>query len=195
MASAAKTLKRVTLELGGKDPAIVCKSVNIAKTAPQIATLAFLNSGQICTALKRIYIHKDIYASFRDAMVAHTKTITVGDGMVAGNFLGPIQNSMQYDRVQGFFDEIEKEGQTVAVGGKVADSSGYFIQPTIIDNPKEDSRLVIEEPFGMSSQPPALSQKNMDCDMYEMDMRDIREKSEADTTKPRTHRAHPPLER
>ncbi len=83
-------------------------------------------------------------------MVAHTKTLKVGDGMEEGNFLGPIQNSMQYERVQGFFKEIEKEGQKVVVGGTVPDGkeNGYFIQPTIIDNPKEDSRLVIEEPFG-----------------------------------------------
>lgn len=135
---------------GGKDPAIVCKSVNIAETAPKIATLAFLNSGQICIALKRIYIHKDIYNEFRDAMVAFTKTIKVGDGMEEGNLLGPIQNSMQYERVQGFFDDVEKQGQKIAVGGKVKDSNGYFITPTIIDNPKEDSRLVVEEPFGTS---------------------------------------------
>jgi len=148
MESASKTLKRVTLELGGKDPAIICKSVDIAKTAPTIATLAFLNSGQICLALKRIYIHESIYNEFRDAMVAYTKTLKVGDGMEDGVFLGPIQNSMQYDRVQGFFDDVEKEGMKVAVGGKSKDSEGYFISPTIIDNPKEDSRLVQEEPFG-----------------------------------------------
>jgi len=148
MESASKTLKRVTLELGGKDPAIVCKSVNIAEVAPKIATLAFLNSGQICIALKRIYIHESIYDEFRDAIVAYTKTLKVGDGTEEGVFLGPIQNAMQYERVQGFFDDVEKQGQKVAVGGKVPDSAGYFINPTIIDNPAEDSRIVVEEPFG-----------------------------------------------
>ena len=82
-------------------------------------------------------------------MVEYTKTLRVGDGMADGVFLGPIQNSMQYDRVQGFFDDVEKQGMKVAVGGKVPDSEGYFITPTIIDNPNEDSRLVQEEPFGM----------------------------------------------
>jgi acyl-CoA reductase-like NAD-dependent aldehyde dehydrogenase len=81
-------------------------------------------------------------------MVEYTKTLKVGDGNEAYVFLGPIQNSMQYDRVQGFFDDVEKEGMKIAVGGKVQDSAGYFINPTIIDNPKEDSRLVREEPFG-----------------------------------------------
>src|SRR4051794_11000103 len=138
---------------GGKDPAIVCKSVDIKTVAPKIATLAFLNSGQICIAVKRIYIHQSIYNEFRDAMVEHTKTLKVGDGMDADVFLGPIQNSMQYERVQGFFNDIEKEGMKVAVGGKVPDSAGYFITPTIIDNPKEDSRLVQEEPFGKLDHP------------------------------------------
>ncbi|KAG9244072.1 aldehyde dehydrogenase [Calycina marina] len=148
MESASKTLKRVTLELGGKDPAIVCKSVNIKDAAPKLATLCFMNSGQICIAIKRVYIHESIYNEFRDAMVDHVKTIKVGDGTEEGVFLGPIQNSMQYERVQGFFDDIEKQGQKVAVGGKTADSAGFFINPTIIDNPAADSRIVLEEPFG-----------------------------------------------
>lgn len=86
-------------------------------------------------------------------MVEYTKTLKVGDGMDADVFLGPIQNSMQYERVQGFFDDIEKEGLKVAVGGKVPDSAGYFITPTIIDNPSESSRLVREEPFGKLNEP------------------------------------------
>lgn len=150
MESCSKTLKRVTLELGGKDPAIVTKNVDIAKTAPKVADLAFVNSGQVCLALKRIYIHEDIFDEFRDAMVAHTKTLKLGDGNEAGTTHGPIQNSMQYEKVKGFFADIEKEGWNVAVGGKNDESSpGYFIQPTIIDRPKEDSRIVTEEPFGM----------------------------------------------
>ncbi|KAE9365425.1 aldehyde dehydrogenase [Stipitochalara longipes BDJ] len=148
MEVASKTLKRLTLELGGKDPAIICKDVNIALVAPKIAQLAFLNSGQICIALKRIYIHESIYDEFRAAMVEATKKMQVGDGFTDGIFLGPIQNEMQYDRVRGFFDDIEKEGQRVAVGGIIEKSTGYFIKPTIIDNPAETSRLVLEEPFG-----------------------------------------------
>ncbi|KAN0098912.1 aldehyde dehydrogenase [Hyaloscypha variabilis] len=147
MEGASKTLKRLTLELGGKDPAIICKDVNIALVAPKIAELAFLNSGQICIALKRIYIHESIYAEFRAAMVEATKKMKVGDGFTNGVFLGPIQNEIQYDRVRGFFDDIEKEGQCVAVGGIIEKSTGYFIKPTIIDNPAETSRLVLEEPL------------------------------------------------
>ncbi|OAL27793.1 hypothetical protein AYO20_09646 [Fonsecaea nubica] len=148
MESASKTLKRVTLELGGNDPAIICDDVNVDEVAPRIATLAFLNSGQICLALKRIFVHEKIFEQFRDKMVEHTKTLKLGEGFEKDVFLGPIQNSMQYERVKGFFNDIEKEQYNVAVGGKNPDGPGYFITPTIIDRPKEDSRLVVEEPFG-----------------------------------------------
>lgn len=158
MESASKTLKRVTLELGGKDPTIVCPDVDIATVAPKVATLAFLNSGQICLAIKRIYVHEDIYEPFLKAMVEFTKTLKVGDGAVEGNFLGPIQNSMQYEKVKGFFSEIEKEGQKVAVGGTNEDKPGYFITPTLIDRPSDNSRIVTDEPFGPIA--PVLSWKD-----------------------------------
>ncbi len=150
MESASKTLKRVTLELGGKDPVIICKDVDISVVAPEIVKLAFKNSGQICLALKRIYIHESIYSAFRTAMVEATKRLRVGDGFSEGVFLGPVQNEMQYNRVRTFLDDIEKEGQKVVVGGSVEPSQGYFITPTIIDNPSPESRLAFEEPFGMS---------------------------------------------
>jgi len=81
-------------------------------------------------------------------MVDFTKTIKVGDGAEEGNFLGPIQNSMQYEKVKTFFSDIEKSGQKVAVGGVNEDKPGYFITPTLIDRPADDSKIVIEEPFG-----------------------------------------------
>jgi acyl-CoA reductase-like NAD-dependent aldehyde dehydrogenase len=151
MASAAGTLKRVTLELGGNDPAVVLDDVNVEEVAPKIATLAFLNSGQICLALKRVYVHENIFEKFRDAMVEFTKTLKVGEGNEEGVFLGPVQNRMQFERVSGFFEDIEKEEQKVAAGGIKPDGKkGYFVKPTIVENPKDDSRIVVEEPFGTS---------------------------------------------
>jgi acyl-CoA reductase-like NAD-dependent aldehyde dehydrogenase len=95
-ASCAKTLKRYVLELGGNDAAIVCDDVEIEKCLPKIATLAFLNSGQICMLAKRIYIHENIYDKFRDAMVEFTKNhIKTGGGFEPDVVVGPIQNSMQ----------------------------------------------------------------------------------------------------
>ncbi|PGH19834.1 hypothetical protein AJ80_03751 [Polytolypa hystricis UAMH7299] len=154
MESAAKTLKRVTLELGGKDPAIICKDVDIEAVAPKIATLAFLNSGQICIAIKRIYVHSSIYEEFRAAMIKFAQTLKVGPGNEDGVFMGPIQNAMQFEKVKTFFADIEKEQWNVALGGgngtcvDNAKQGGYFITPTIIDRPADDSRIVTEEPFG-----------------------------------------------
>ena len=95
-ASCAKTLKRYVLELGGNDAAIVCEDVDIDKCLPKIATLSFLNLGQICMLTKRIYIHESIYYTFRDRMVEFTKeNIKTGAGTEEGVVVGPLQNKMQ----------------------------------------------------------------------------------------------------
>ncbi|CAL5869188.1 uncharacterized protein PFLUO_LOCUS3416 [Penicillium psychrofluorescens] len=149
MQSCAKTLKRLTLELGGNDPAIVCEDVDIDAIVPKITTLAFLNSGQICMLIKRVYIHEKIYDKFRDAMVAFAKSIKTGDGFEPDVVVGPIQNSMQFEKVKDMYSEIGKRSWKQALEGQVfKDSKGYFISPAIIDNPPEDSRIVVEEPFG-----------------------------------------------
>ncbi|KAJ4303914.1 hypothetical protein N0V88_001514 [Collariella sp. IMI 366227] len=143
-ASCAKTLKRYVLELGGNDAAIVCEDVDVGRCLPKIATLAFLNSGQICMLCKRIYVHEKIYEEFRDAMVEFTKNnIKTGSGFEPDVVVGPVQNSMQFELVKDMYAQIEKSGWKVALEGK-----GYFIEPAIIDNPPEDSRIVVEEPFG-----------------------------------------------
>jgi len=89
-----------------------------------------------------------------EEMIKFTKTLQVGDGFADGTFLGPIQNEMQYNRVNTFIADIEKDSLKVAVGGSREESKksgkGYFVNPTVIDNPSDDSRLVVEEPFGMS---------------------------------------------
>ncbi|KAM0295844.1 hypothetical protein ACHAO9_000930 [Fusarium lateritium] len=149
-ASCSSTLKRCVLELGGNDAAIVCEDVDIDKCLPKIATLSFLNSGQICMLAKRIYVHEKIYDRFRDAMVEFTKNnIKTGGGFESGVVVGPLQNKMQYELVKDMYAEIDRQGWKVALEGKVLESSkGYLIEPVIIDNPPEDSRIVVEEPFG-----------------------------------------------
>ncbi|KAH6611303.1 aldehyde dehydrogenase [Trichoderma cornu-damae] len=148
MQSASKTLARVTLELGGNDPAIIFPDVDVDKVAEKVALYAFLNSGQVCLNLKRIYVHESIYDQFRDAMVKHIKAYTLGDGSQHGVSHGPLQNAAQYERVKTFFDDIERQGWKVAVGGTMEPSDGYFVAPTVIDRPPEKSRIVVEEPFG-----------------------------------------------
>jgi acyl-CoA reductase-like NAD-dependent aldehyde dehydrogenase len=149
MAAAAQTLKRVTLELGGNDASIILPDVDIKKVAPEVVMGAFQNSGQVCVATKRIYIHESIYREFVDEMVAFTKTMKVGNPDDGDNMLGPIQNSMQYEKVKSFFEDSKAKGYKFAVGEpKVTSGKGFFIQPTIIDNPPNDSRIIAEEPFG-----------------------------------------------
>ncbi|KAF2017782.1 aldehyde dehydrogenase [Aaosphaeria arxii CBS 175.79] len=149
MEASAKTLKRVTLELGGNDASIILPDVDIKKVAPEVVMGAFQNSGQVCVATKRIYIHESIYKEFLEEMVNFTKTIKVGNPDDGDNLLGPIQNSMQYEKVKGFFADSKAKGYKFAVGEPdVAASKGFFIQPTIIDNPPNDSMIITEEPFG-----------------------------------------------
>jgi acyl-CoA reductase-like NAD-dependent aldehyde dehydrogenase len=149
MASAAGTLKRVTLELGGNDPAIVLGDVDPKKVAPQVFWAAFQNNAQFCNAAKRIYIHEDVYDAVRDELVAFAKTVTVGDGSLADTQLGPIQNKPQLEKVTEYFDDCKANGYTFALGGEIdTESDGWFVPVTLVDNPPEDSRLVAEEPFG-----------------------------------------------
>ncbi|KAF1347527.1 Aldehyde/histidinol dehydrogenase [Delphinella strobiligena] len=149
MEACAKTLKRVTLELGGNDASIVLPDVDIEKVAPELVLGSMQNSGQVCVATKRIYIHEKIYKPMLEAMVKAAANLKVGAPDEEGVMLGPVQNAMQYERVKGFFEDSKKNGYKFAVGHPdVAESKGYFIQPTIIDNPPNDSRIIAEEPFG-----------------------------------------------
>ncbi|KIW70269.1 hypothetical protein PV04_02553 [Phialophora macrospora] len=149
MAAAAKTVKRVTLEMGGNDPSIVLPDADIAKAAPMVAMGAFFNTSQVCIASKRIYVHSSIYDAFLEALVNVTKSLKVGSSNDDGVMLGPIQNSMQYEKVKTFFKDTKDHGYKFALGsGDVPETNGFFINPTIIDNPPDDSMIVQEEPFG-----------------------------------------------
>lgn len=149
METAGKSLKRVTLELGGNDASIILPDVDIKKVAPEVAMGAFQNSGQVCVATKRIYIHESIYKEFLAEMVTATKTLKVGSPDDGDNKLGPVQNHMQFERVKDLVSDSKSRGYRFAAGEPdVTASQGFFIQPTIIDNPPNDSRIIQEEPFG-----------------------------------------------
>ncbi|PWY92192.1 aldehyde dehydrogenase [Aspergillus heteromorphus CBS 117.55] len=148
MAACANSLKSLTLELGGNDPAIICDDVDIETVVPQVATLSFLVSAQVCMMIKRLYVHEKIYDKFLEALVAFTRNLKVGDGAEPGVFFGPVQNEMQYEKVKDLLTSIQTENLTPVLGGTVTESAGYFITPTIIDNPPENSRVVQEEAFG-----------------------------------------------
>ncbi|KAJ5151587.1 hypothetical protein N7492_009882 [Penicillium capsulatum] len=147
MASCANTLKRVTLELGGNDPAIICDDVDIDTVISKVGILSYLCSSQICMMIKRVYVHEKIYDTFLQKLVDFVKTLKVGAGTDPDVFVGPVQNKVQFDKAKELFSSIATEKLKAALGGTIEDSSGYYINPTIIDNPPDSSRVVQEEPF------------------------------------------------
>jgi acyl-CoA reductase-like NAD-dependent aldehyde dehydrogenase len=148
MASAAKTLKRVTLELGGNDAAIVLDDVDPKAVAPKLFFASFVNSGQVCMAIKRIYAHERVYDALCDALADVARSAKIGSGLDPETQLGPIQNREQYDRVVGILEDTKRRGARVLAGGEVPSGGGYFLPPTIVADIEDDSRLVREEQFG-----------------------------------------------
>ncbi|MBP7705468.1 MAG: aldehyde dehydrogenase family protein [Caulobacter sp.] len=148
MASAADSLKRITLELGGNDAAIVLPDVDVEKVAQELFWAAFRNTGQICIASKRMYVHKDVYEPLKKAIADYAATVKMGDGAEQGTLLGPIQNKQQYQRVLDLIQDARDKGYSFLTGGETSDAPGYFVPITILDNPPEDARIVQEEQFG-----------------------------------------------
>jgi acyl-CoA reductase-like NAD-dependent aldehyde dehydrogenase len=149
METASKDLKRITLELGGNDAAIVLPDADVSKVAEKLFWASFYNAGQVCIAAKRIYIHEDIYDDLSAAIAAYAKGVKVGDGADQGTAVGPIQNKPQYNRVLELIQDAKDKGYKFLAGGD-ADTSipGYFVPVTVLDNPPEDARIVAEEQFG-----------------------------------------------
>ena len=148
LASAAGTLKRVTLELGGNDPAIILGDVDPKAIAKKVFFASFVNSGQVCMAIKRIYAHESIYDELCDALVAEARKAKVGDGLDPATELGPIQNKMQYDKVVDMIKHTKDSGARFLTGGEIPVGPGYFLPPTLVTDIADDSRLVQEEQFG-----------------------------------------------
>ncbi len=140
MAGAAPTLTRVTLELGGNDPAIVLPDVDVPAVAEKLFWGAFANSGQVCLAIKRLYIHRDVYEPLKQALAAYAGTVRMGPGTEAGVRLGPVQNRPQYDRILDLLDDSRAHGHSFAIGGhpqgQGQDSPGYSVPLTLVDNPR-----------------------------------------------------------
>ncbi|UVK48339.1 aldehyde dehydrogenase family protein (plasmid) [Mesorhizobium sp. AR07] len=147
MTSAAQGLKRLSLELGGNDPAIVFDDVDRKSVAQAIFNAAFLNSGQVCTAIKRVYVHAAIADRFCECLAALARNAVVGDGLDDNVTVGPLQNKAQFDKVLQYLDEAEKVGRIVA-GGKAPALAGYFINPTIVTDISDEASLVKDEQFG-----------------------------------------------
>lgn len=147
--SAAGTVKRLTLEMGGNDAAIVMPDADWKSIIPQLFWGAIGNSGQWCVGIKRLYIHRSFHAPFVAAFVDYARQQKLGNGLDAEVTVGPVQNKMQFDKLRTFLDDIKANGQSIVLGGEVDDSRpGYFIPVTVVDNPPEQSKIVQEEQFG-----------------------------------------------
>jgi acyl-CoA reductase-like NAD-dependent aldehyde dehydrogenase len=147
MASAAGSLKRITLELGGNDAAILLDDIDPKSISPRIFAGAMINSGQVCLAIKRIFVHESQYDSVCEELAKLADAAIVGDGMKDDTQYGPLQNKMQFDRVRSLMEQTRRDGRFIA-GGEVSDGKGYFIRPSIVRDISDDARLVREEQFG-----------------------------------------------
>jgi acyl-CoA reductase-like NAD-dependent aldehyde dehydrogenase len=159
MAAAAPTLKRMTLELGGNDAGIVLDDADPAAIAPALFEAAFGNSGQVCAALKRLYVHESLYDAVCEEVAALAEAAVVGDGMAPDTQFGPIQNRGQFDKVCSYLEDARRSGRIVA-GGAVPDSPGYFVPLTVVRDIDDSARVVSEERFGPIL--PILSYTNID---------------------------------
>jgi acyl-CoA reductase-like NAD-dependent aldehyde dehydrogenase len=159
-AAAAPDLKRVTLELGGNDAAIVLSDVDLASVAPKIFWGAMENSGQICSAIKRVYVPEQMYAPMLEMLGELAKGVKVGNGLEPGTQLGPINNRPQFERVTELVEDAKKHGAKIVSGGSRVGSEGYFFAPTIVGNISDGVRLVDEEQFGPAL--PIIPYKDVD---------------------------------
>lgn len=148
MASAAAGLKRVTLELGGNDAAIVLPDADLPAVLPRIFAASFANSGQVCMAIKRLYVHEAIHDAVAEGLAQLARAARVGDGFDPAVDFGPVQNRMQHQVVDRILADARARGGRFLAGGRLPDRPGYFVEPTIVTELPEDAALVQEEPFG-----------------------------------------------
>ena len=147
MASASGTLKRITLELGGNDAAIILDDVDPVQVAGKVFDGSMRNAGQICFAIKRAYVPASLYDPFCDELARLARETVVDDGVNQGAQMGPVQNRLQYEELVALIEDSRARG-TVIAGGVPLDRPGYFIPPTIVRDIDDDAPLVRDEQFG-----------------------------------------------
>src|ERR1700728_398154 len=146
--SATDTLKRVSLELGGKSPMIVLPDADPKTVAGGSAGAIFFNAGQVCCAGSRLYVHSSIFDTVVEGVSASASAIRLGPGLDQTTDMGPLVSEEQQERVLAYIESGRKQGASVAVGGEAPSHPGYFVKPTVLVNVREDMRVVREEIFG-----------------------------------------------
>jgi acyl-CoA reductase-like NAD-dependent aldehyde dehydrogenase len=147
-AAAAPDLKRITLELGGNDPAIVLDDADVDAVADGIFWSSFANAGQICSAIKRVYVPRSLHDALVDALADRARKVVVGDGTEKGTRLGPITTRPQFERVCELVEDALARGARAAAGGAPLDRPGNFFAPTVLTGIEDGVRIVDEEQFG-----------------------------------------------
>ena len=146
--AATGNLKKVTLELGGKSPNVVLPDADLATAIPGAANAIFFNHGQCCCAGSRLFAHKSIYDEVVNGVAEHAKKIKVGSGFEGDTDMGPLVSSEQLERVTGFLNAGREEGARALCGGVRRGDSGYFVEPTVLTDTRDDMKVVREEIFG-----------------------------------------------
>ncbi len=151
-AAAAGSMKRVTLELGGQSPAIVCADADIDKAAAAIAKHGFANSGQFCYRVNRIYVEHPVYHAFLDALLKHVALLDVGDGLTTSCALGPLVNEKVFRNSEAQVEDARREGARILAGGARLTgeryNAGWFFPPTVIADTDHSMLVMKEETFG-----------------------------------------------
>jgi phenylacetaldehyde dehydrogenase len=146
--AAAGNLKKVSLELGGKSPNIVCADADLEVAIPGAASAIFFNHGQCCCAGSRLYVEKKVFDKVVDGVSEQAKRIKLGSGMDPGSEMGPLVSAEQFQRVTGYLEAGRSQGAKTVVGGRRAGTKGYFVEPTVLVDVKPDMKVVKEEIFG-----------------------------------------------
>jgi succinate-semialdehyde dehydrogenase/glutarate-semialdehyde dehydrogenase len=152
MEVAGSEMKRITLELGGSDPMIVCDDAEIDKALTGASVGRFYNCGQACLAVKRLYLVESIYNQFLEKLIGKVQRLKVGNGMDKDTRLGPMHTKVQREEIEAQIEDAVKRGAKVVTGGKRPDGAefekGFFYLPTMLTDVADDSRVVKEETFG-----------------------------------------------
>jgi acyl-CoA reductase-like NAD-dependent aldehyde dehydrogenase len=159
-AAAAPDLKRVTLELGGNDAAIVLDDADPATVAQGIFDRALVNCGQTCAAIKRVYVPERLYGDVVGALAELANEAVIGNGLDPATDFGPLNNPAQLQIVTDLVDDALRNGAVAAAGGQSHDGEGFFYRPTILSNLDDGTRIVDEEQFGPAL--PVMSYESLD---------------------------------
>ena len=146
---AAENLKKVSLELGGKDPMIICDDADIEIAAQGASWGGFVNAGQVCTSIERVYVFENVMDQFTEAIIEEAKKVVLGDPMKEDTHIGPMASKLQQEKAIEKVNQAIKDGARLLAGGSVPENldRGYFYQPTVLDNIEPNMEIITEEAF------------------------------------------------